>query len=277
MDSVLGQGYPRLEYIVVDGGSTDGSVGLIEQRADDLAWWVSEPDDGAWEAINKGFAHATGEVMGWIGSDDLLMPWSLSIVGEIFATFPQIEWLTSQIPMMCDEDGRPVESYRLDAYSADEFFRGANLPFAGWKAAGFIQQEATYWRRSLWERVGARLDESLQLAADFDLWARFHRSDAKLFGVRVPLACFRLHADQLSQDSRGYTEEARRVLLSYGGDPETVPGVPLLRRALVRVVPRRFQRLGASALAGILGSQPIPTSLCVVRDSRGEGWRIEGR
>ena len=277
MDSVLGQGYPKLEYIVVDGNSTDGSAELIKRRADELGWWVSEPDSGAWNAINKGFAHASGEVMGWLGSDDLLMPWSLSILGEIFATFPEIEWLTTQIPMMCDEDGRPVESYRLDAYSADEFFRGANLPFAGWRAAGFIQQESTYWRRSLWERVGGRLDETLELAADFDLWARFHRAGAQLYGVRVPLACFRLHSNQLSQDARGYTEEARRVLLSYGGEPETVPGVPALRRALVRIVPVRVQRRGARALAGILGSQPTSNALCVVRDSRGEGWRIEGR
>jgi glycosyltransferase involved in cell wall biosynthesis len=277
MESVLGQGYPELEYIVVDGKSTDGSAELIEKRAADLAWWVSESDNGAWEAINKGFTHGSGEVMGWLGSDDLLMPWSLSIVGEIFATFPEIEWLTTQIPMMCDEDGRPVESFRLDAYSADEFFRGSNLPFAGWKAAGFIQQESTYWRRSLWERAGGRLDDSLKLAADFDLWARFHRAGAKLYGVRVPLACFRLHSNQLSQDAQGYTEEARRVLLGYGGNPETVPGVPALRRALVRFVPVRVQRAGAKTLAGILGSQPTTNALCVVRDSRGEGWRIEGR
>jgi len=277
LESVLGQRYPKLEYVVVDGKSTDGSAELVQARAHELAWWVSEPDSGAWEAINKGFARSSGEVMGWLGSDDLLMPWSLSIVGEIFATFAEIEWLTTRVPLVCDEDGRPVESYRLDAYSAAEFFRGENLPFAGWKASGFIQQESTYWRRSLWERVGGRLDESLRLAADFDLWARFHRAGAKLYGVRVPLACFRLHASQLSKDSSGYTEEAQRVLLSYGGAPATVPGVPTLRRALVRFVPLRAQRVAARALAGMLGSQPTPNALCVVRDSRGEGWRIEGR
>jgi glycosyltransferase involved in cell wall biosynthesis len=277
MESVLGQGYPRLEYIVVDGLSVDGSAELIEARARELAWWVSEPDNSAWEAINKGFARATGEVMGWIGSDDLLMPWSLSIVGEVFATFPQIDWLTSQFPTVCDERGRPVASYHLDAYSAEEFFRGENLPFAGWEASGFIQQEATFWRRSLWERVGGHLDESLKLAADFELWARFHMSGAKLFGVKIPLASFRMHANQLSQDSRGYTEEARKVLLRYGGEPPTVPGVPFLRRLLVRILPLRVRRRGAAALLGILGSQPTRNALCVVRDSRGEGWRIEGR
>ena len=258
MDSVLGQDYPGLEYVLVDGRSTDGSAELIEDRAGELAWWISEPDDGPWEAVNKGFSHTSGEVMGWLGSDDLLMPWSLSIVGEIFATFPQIDWLTTMFPTRCDELGRPVESDYLSAYSADAFFRGENLPFAGWQAAGFIQQEATYWRRSLWERVGGRLDESLKLAADFELWARFHRSGAKLYGVPIPLACFRVHGNQLSRNSRGYTEEAQLVLRRYGGKPETIPGVPFMRRALVRVLPRSFQRLAGKVAAGLLSS---PTAM----------------
>ena len=276
MDSVLGQGYPSLEYIVVDGKSTDGTAELVERRADDLAWWVSEPDDGAWAAINKGFAHATGDVMGWLGSDDLLMPWSLGIVGDVFATFPQIDWLTTMFPTRCDELGRPVESEYLGVYSADAFFRGENLPFAGWQAAGFIQQEATFWRRSLWERNGGRLDETLELAADFELWARFHRSGAKLYGVPIPLACFRVHGNQLSRDSRGYTEEAELVLRRYGGKPTTAPGVPFVRRALVRFLPRRVQRLAVRTVMGLLSS-PLPPreSLRVVRD--GSGWRIEGQ
>jgi glycosyltransferase involved in cell wall biosynthesis len=274
MDSVLGQGYPRLEYVLVDGGSTDGSAELIEERAGELAWWVSEPDAGPWEAINKGFAHTSGEVMGWLGSDDLLLPWSLSVVGEVFATYPQIDWLTSMFPTRCDEAGRPVETDYLSAYSASAFFRGENLPFAGWRAAGFIQQEATFWRRSLWERVGGRLDESLKLAADFELWARFHRSGARLYGVPTPLASFRMHGNQLSRDSRGYTEEAKLVLRRYGGKPAIVSGVPLARRALVRILPRSFQRLAVTVVAGLV-SGPTREGLCVVRDR--SGWRIEGR
>ena len=278
MDSVLGQSYPGLEYVVVDGSSTDGSVELIERRAAELAWWASEPDGGAWEAINKGFAHTSGEVMGWLGSDDLLMPWSLSIVGEIFATFPQIEWLTTLYPTRCDEQGRPVQSDYLDAYSPDAFFRGENLPAAGWRAAGFIQQEATFWRRALWERAGGQLDESLKLAADFELWARFHRSGAKLYSVAVPLACFRMHGNQKSHNLQGYIDEARGVLLRYGGKPATVPGVPLLRRILVRILPLRVRRVGANALVGLLGSPPPSTRdrLCVVHDGPGQGWRIRG-
>jgi len=283
MDSVLGQRYPKLQYVVVDGASTDGSAELIGQRAGELAWWVSEPDGGAWEAINKGFAHTSGEIMGWLGSDDLLMPWALSIVGEIFGIFPQIEWLTTLFPMECDRQGRPVQSYYLDAYSSEAFFRGQNLPFAGWPAAGFIEQEATFWRRSLWERAGGRLDESLRLAADFELWARFHKSGAKLYSVPVPLASFRRHGNQKSQvDFAAYIEEAREVLLRYGGKASgvpTAPTVPLLRRVLVRILPLRVRRPVGRTLENLLGYSPASRTgtLCLVHDGPGRGWRIEGR
>ncbi len=278
MESVLGQGYPSLEYVVVDGGSTDGSIDVIGAHAAELTWWVSEPDNGAWEAVDKGFARTSGEVMGWLGSDDLLMPWSLSIVGEVFATFPEIEWLTTLFPTSGDESGRPVNSHLLDAYSRDAFFRGENLPTAGWAAAGFIQQEATFWRRSLWERAGGTLDESLDLAADFELWARFHRSGAKLYSVPVPLAAFRRHDDQKSQDLDRYVGEAYAVLLRFGGSPPAVPGVPALRRLLVRVLPLRIRRFGANAAWGLLGPPPATGErLCVVHDGPGRGWRIEGR
>jgi hypothetical protein len=114
----------------------------------------------------------------------------------------------------------------------------------------------------------------MKLAADFELWARFHRSGARLYCVPVPLACFRIHGDQLSRDSRGYTEEAQVVLRRYGGKPATVSGVPFVRRALVRILPRSFQHLAVRVVAGLL-SGPTREGLCVVRD--GSGWRIEGR
>jgi glycosyltransferase involved in cell wall biosynthesis len=262
LDSVLGQGYPALEYVVVDGGSTDGSVAVIEERESQLAWWVSEPDEGPWQALNKGFQHTTGEVMCWLGSDDLLTPWALGVVGEVFATFPQVEWLTTLYPIAWDEHGHAVRCFYQDAYSRQAFFRGANLPGAGWPATGWIQQESTFWRRSLWDRVGARLDDSLRLAADFDLWARFHQAGAELVGVATPLGGFRMHGDQKSAgDLPGYVDEAKEIFFRAGGRPGGS-----VADAVRRLVPRRF---GAAGLH-------TPQPMCV-HHGPGAGWRLESR
>jgi glycosyltransferase involved in cell wall biosynthesis len=267
MNSVLSQPYPRLEYVIVDGGSTDGTVELLREHDCKLSWWVSEPDSGPWEAINKGFARTTGEVMGWLGSDDLLTPWALSIVGEIFATFSNVEWLTTTFPLWWDRSGRGVGCVRQMNYANRAFFLGNNLPLGNWGAEGFIQQESTFWRRSLWERAGGRLDEDLRLAADFDLWARFHRAGAELHGVAAPLGGFRIHGDQKSQvDMPVYLEEAKAILRRYGG---RLPGraEAALRWRLRRHWPRRARRFGERV--GIYFPQSV-----IFYDHRDSRWSI---
>ena len=109
MDSVLGQHYPDLEYVVVDGGSTDNSVDVIRAREGQLASWVSEKDAGQYDAINKGFAKTTGEVMAWLNSDDKYTPWALHVVGEVFAQLPEVQWLTTLLPLHWDERGLPTK------------------------------------------------------------------------------------------------------------------------------------------------------------------------
>ena len=89
--SVLDQGYPNLEYIVIDGGSTDASADIIRKHAGRITCWVSEKDQGQYDAINKGFARSTGEIMAWLNSDDKYLPWTFSVVGEIFASRPEVE------------------------------------------------------------------------------------------------------------------------------------------------------------------------------------------
>jgi glycosyltransferase involved in cell wall biosynthesis len=216
---VLDQGYPDLEYIVIDGGSTDGSAQIAERYAHRLHYWRSEPDGGQYAAINAGFARSSGEIMAWLNADDQYMPWTLSVVGEVFARFPDIEWLTSQYQVIWDERGRAVHCGYHPRFSRRAFFRGMHLPGnIRYHRAG-IQQESTFWRRALWDRAGGGVDERLSFAADFELWARFYQH-AELFGLSTPLGGFRRHADQKTAGSgRAYHDEAMAALLRHGGRP----------------------------------------------------------
>ena len=99
LQSVVRQDVASLQYIVMDGGSSDGSPGILRRYENRLAFWASEKDGGQYDAINKGFALSNGGVMGWLNSDDKYTPWGLSIVAEIFEAFPEIEWLTTMYPL----------------------------------------------------------------------------------------------------------------------------------------------------------------------------------
>lgn len=214
LESVLGSRYPHVELVVVDGGSSDDSPNIVRRYAPRLAWWVSEKDAGQYDAINKGFAHTTGEVMAWLNADDKYMPWALEVVGEIFASHPQVEWLTTFCPMTFDQAGRATRCVPR-RFSREEFRRGGNLPGSGWLGAQFLQQESTFWRRSLWERAGGRVDASLRMAGDFDLWARFAQH-AELYGVETPLGGFRYHGEQkTSKAYDAYLEEARTAFVRH--------------------------------------------------------------
>ena len=219
IQSILGQKYPNLEYIIVDGGSTDGSVDIIKRHAAQLAWWVSEPDAGQYDAINKGFARSTGEILGWLNADDKYLPWTFQVLAQIFSSVPQVEWISSLYPMLLDESGVAFQCTPARGFSREAFWRGEFLPECGWYAVGWIQQESTFWRRSLWERSGSRLNTEFQLAGDFELWARFFK-DADLLGVPSPLGAFRFREGQRSQTQfKTYLEEAQSAFKRHGGRP----------------------------------------------------------
>ena len=207
--SVLLQGYPNLEYIVVDGGSEDGSVGIIERYERCLAAWVSEKDGGHANGLNKGFSLATGEIMAWINSDDIYWPGAFQTVAEVFGHFADIEWLTSALPTSFDETPK-IARLHTPGFSPKFFAIGGyiGLPYS----TGWIQQESTFWKRSLWTRAGGTLDESLSMAIDLELWNRFFRLTS-LATVDAMLGNFRVHEGQRSHHNWSlYRREATRCL-----------------------------------------------------------------
>jgi glycosyltransferase involved in cell wall biosynthesis len=221
IQSVLGQGYPNLEYIIVDGGSTDGSLEIIKKYAVHLHFWCSEPDGGHYNAINKGFAHATGEIMAWLNSDDMYFPWTLRTVASIMSELPQVEWLTSLSPGIWDWQGFCLGFRQVAGYSKKAFLDGNFLP-----SVACIQQESTFWRRSIWEKAGGYISTDYKLASDFDLWTRFYLH-TELFGVTSPMGGFRYQENQQScQKPEQYLAEAQASLANMrtrvGWKPNTL-------------------------------------------------------
>lgn len=212
--SVLEQGYPNLEYIIIDGGSTDNSIEIIKKYEKYLLYWVSEKDNGQYHAINKGFSRSSGDIMAWINSDDMYCKWAFKAVAEIFSQNKDIDWLTSLHPLTWNSAGIAVNCSLSLGYSREAFYEGRYCGLYPWKKIHYIQQESTFWRRSLWERSGGELSENYQLAADFDLWARFFEY-AELYGISIPLAGFRVHSGQKTEQIVTYLKECELILSRY--------------------------------------------------------------
>lgn len=218
IESVLSQNYPNLEYVIVDGGSDDGTCDVIRRYEKHLHWWCSEPDDGHYHAVTKGFRRTSGEVMAWLNSDDVHLPWTLRTVGSIFAELDDVSWLSSLEQTRVDYHGFCLGSERIAGFSREAFVDGcyvANPGRSGW-FLGWIQQESTFWRRSLWESAGGMIRARFDLAGDFDLWARFYRH-ADLVGVVSPLAGFRVSQQQRSSQADAYRAQAVESLAEVGG------------------------------------------------------------
>lgn len=207
--SVLDQGYPNLEYIVMDGGSTDGSADIIRRHASRLAYWQSEKDAGQSDAINRGFAHATGDILCWINSDDTLLPGALEHVARGLDDASRPAWLVGACQVV-DAASRPlrVRAPRVDGVEQ----------MLDWSANWFAQQ-ATFFTRALWQQAGP-LERDLHYAMDLDLWLRMFRAAAPRLTERV-LATYRIHGDakcsrEISATLRETVTVARRHAPALG-------------------------------------------------------------
>jgi len=185
IESVLAQDYPNLEYLVIDGGSTDGSVEIIQEFAPRISYWVSEPDRGQTDAIRKGFARASGEILGWLNSSDWYLPGALHAVASLFRR-RSIQGVMGD-SYLVDEGGRVLwreRSFALDTGSLV------------YEDCLWIPQPAILWSRELYERSGG-LDISLRYCMDRDLLIRLASLGSFAPLSRV-LACFRMHPDSKS-------------------------------------------------------------------------------
>ncbi len=229
IQSILSQNYPNLEYIIIDGGSTDGSLDIIKKYESHLSFWISEPDGGQYEALNKGFIQTTGDIMAWLNSDDMYFPWTLHTVAAIMTALPEVEWLTTQTPAFWDWDGFCVGVKQIPGYSREAFLDGMYVPW-GSQTLGWIQQESTFWRRSVWEKAGAHISTTLQYAGDFELWSRFY-AHAELYGTASLLGGYRYQSAQRGRQHDIYKAEAEQALDAMRRQFQWTPSV---KRKLAR-------------------------------------------
>ncbi len=199
IQSVLGQDYPNLEYIIVDGGSTDGSLDIIHSYQDQLAWWISEPDQGQTDAINKGFTRARGDILAWLNSDDTYQPGAVTEAVSYLRANPEVGLVYGDTKFI-DAGGRVIGQFNAKQTDYRRLRRGGV----------YIPQQAAFWRGALWRQVGP-LDPSFYFAMDYDLWVRLARVAEIRYLPGKYWANFRLHDDAktIAADERCWPEMLR--------------------------------------------------------------------
>jgi glycosyltransferase involved in cell wall biosynthesis len=244
--SVVHQGYPNLEYIVVEDDSDEQRREIIRQYEEDLSWRFFPPRTSACAAINAAFAESSGEIMGWLEPGDMLHTKGLFVLGSVFSSFPKLSWITGR-PFNFTPGGLPAGIKHLERWSRMRFLAGGNK---------YIHRDTTFWRRSLWEQAGSSLQAEYGLAAEFELFMRFFRH-ARLYSVDALIGGYRTHPGNhsVSDSHRRYNELcdeiADRELASLKGAyaaklfrqlTRAVSRVPKLRSLWHKVVLRALYR-----------------------------------
>jgi glycosyltransferase involved in cell wall biosynthesis len=210
IQSVLSQDYPTIEYLVVDGGSTDGSVEIIRKYADRLAWWVSEKDHGQAEAINKGMNRASGEIVAWLNSDDLYLPGAVSAAVQCLDAHPECSAVFGDL-LAIDERGEKINVQHFGDWGLPELMRFQ-----------IIGQPSVFMRRSVYQQVGG-LDESYHFLLDHHLWLRLAQVVPLVYSGQLWAAArFHSGAKNVSQPVC-FAEEAYRLAAWMPQQPGLLP------------------------------------------------------
>jgi glycosyltransferase involved in cell wall biosynthesis len=207
--SVLDQGYPNLEYIVIDGGSSDGSVEIIRKYENRIAFWVSEQDRGQAHAINKGLARATGDIIAYLNSDDYYLDGTLRQVADLFNRRPDLDLFHGRCRVV-DQHGAKIGERTGSITRYDEILDLWNV---WWGRRNFVQPEV-FWTRRIANRVG-QFREDLHWVMDYDYWLRILRAGGQVGFIDTELAAFRLQPNQKSTQPERTAAELLDVVRPY--------------------------------------------------------------
>jgi glycosyltransferase involved in cell wall biosynthesis len=228
--SVIEQDYPNIEYILVDGGSTDGSQDIIHRYADRLAWWISKKDRGQTDAINKGFAHAHGHILAWLNSDDTYEPHAVSEAVEFLQVRPEVGLVYGDANFI-DQNGCVIGHFPAARTNYQRLRRGyVHIP-----------QQASFWRADLWKKVGP-LDPSFYFAMDYDLWVRLAAQAPIQYTPRL-WANFRLHSQgkSVAADDRCWPEMLKVHYRDGGSWFSSIQAKYYLRKVMGPILRMRMQ------------------------------------
>ncbi|SDL61225.1 Glycosyl transferase family 2 [Catalinimonas alkaloidigena] len=247
INSVLYQSYPNLEYILMDAGSTDESLDIIKKYERHLAYWVSEPDEGQADAINKGFARATGDIICWLNSDDYYLPGTLKFVAENLAN--------KDDSILCGNCVHIVEG-KSRAYPSKVHSTLNKLDI---KYCDTIVQPSSFWPRVLWENIG-KLDISMHYAFDWEWYIRAQIAGAKFIPTAKNLSVYRIHEEhKTGTGGEKRLLEIKRIIERYHGEA-TGDAFWAIHEKIdeIRNMRKRLQRWGLDRAEGKILKAMVP-------------------